>query len=360
MSRKALRLLHLRLRNPVKVPRIIRSPNIAVYWEKDKLICEEYLKQIKIEASPSVIEILDHFSSPKRDFSGLHKGHIGLKKAAGKLMRLGFLNAYMQADKSMALDKWHWGHAAKYFLFSTKNANIAASKKIRSSYVKGLYKSSLQPSLYKNYTGVKSVKLEKPRCNSQGYSMVLGVRDASGFTKKAISKEDLSRFLFAVWGEQGKTRTKAFGDLLIKTSRSAGYRHPIEAYVVAINVSGVVPGLYHYNVKKHVLDLIKKGDFARTAYDLGCKQKTFFNAPCYIVMAAMIDRTMWKYRHEQGLRFLFLDAGHLSQMAYITARSLGLGLFTTFTVRHSKAEKLFKLDPYKETVLTLTAVGVEK
>lgn len=63
--------------------------------------------------------------------------------------------------------------------------------------------------------------------------------------------------MYLACGEHGKINAEPWGELLVKTYYSAGNRHPIEVYPVVAAVKGVEPGLYHYNVKDHSLELLK-------------------------------------------------------------------------------------------------------
>src|SRR5207244_12109318 len=83
-------------------------------------------------------------------------------------------------------------------------------------------------------------------------------RERSG---KPINFNEMSRLAYYTWGRISSYKTREFGELLHKTSPSAGARHPIETYAIVNNVEGIEPGIYHYSVRDHSLELLKAGDF---------------------------------------------------------------------------------------------------
>ena len=55
---------------------------------------------------------------------------------------------------------------------------------------------------------------------------------------------------------------------------SAGALYPIETYIAAHNIENVESGVYHYNIREHLLEEIKIGNFgaelAHAALDQKC------------------------------------------------------------------------------------------
>ncbi len=73
-----------------------------------------------------------------------------------------------------------------------------------------------------------------------------------------MSIEELSIVLYYVWGCHGYW--PVYEDIvgLKKTSPSGGDLHPTEVYPLITNVSGLDPGMYHYNVEKHRLQRLSQ------------------------------------------------------------------------------------------------------
>lgn len=335
------------------------SPTLIAYWEDGNLVCKDYFSNKAATLSANVITLLDKFKSGKiGDFKYLSLEEVSAIK---RLKAFGFLIEKGSPEETARknLGAWHWSAPARAFAFSLRCANKLTTEKERLDYAHGLLRQSRPPSNYKTYRGVLSRNLPKPDgSENEAYRNFLGVRNAERLSQNPVSIDVLSRILFAVWGEQEKVDT-IYGKLSVKTSRSAGNRYPIEVYPILTNVEGIPRGLYHYDARGHRLEKIKSGNLIQDAFDIACRQKPFKNAATYLIMTAVIERTAWKYRHDQGFLMVALDAGHLSQSLYVAAHSFGLGVLTTPKVLRERAERLIDLDPAKEFVLTISSLGVK-
>ncbi len=144
---------------------------------------------------------------------------------------------------------------------------------------------------------------------------------------------------------------------MLKTHYSAGYRHPIEVYPVVVSADGLPAGLYHYNVRRHGLELLRRGDFSRQAREIAGGQTWVKNAAVYLLMTAVFERTSFKYRDDSFLRSVFMDAGHVAQSVCIVAKSLALGACGTHALRHDKAEEFLGIDGVRESFLYMVMLG---
>ena len=161
----------------------------------------------------------------------------------------------------------------------------------------------------------------------------------------------LSLFLHAAQGVTGKTYEQ-----LLRTVPSAGALYPFEIYVIANNVQDVDKGIYHYDVPDHALELIKYGDFRKKITNAGLKQEMLGDAGVTFVLAAVFDRTRHKYG-ERGYRYVYIEAGHISQNIYLQAVSLGLGSVAVGAFIDKEVNELIGIDGQKEAAIYLHAVG---
>jgi SagB-type dehydrogenase family enzyme len=74
------------------------------------------------------------------------------------------------------------------------------------------------------------------------------------------------------------------------------------------------------------------------------------------VLSAIFDRTRHKYG-ERGFRYVYIEAGHISQNIYLQAVSLGLGSVSVGAFLDDKVNQLIGVDGQKEAVICLHAVG---
>lgn len=90
------------------------------------------------------------------------------------------------------------------------------------------------------------------------------------------------------------------------------------------NVENLPPGLYHYNGEEHTLELIRKGDLREELAEACLGQRCVATAPVNIVIVAHFERTTSRYG-ERGIRYVYMDTGHMGQNIYLQATALGLG-----------------------------------
>lgn len=209
-----------------------------------------------------------------------------------------------------------------------------------------------KPAQYKNYPDSKTMKLPKPEY--QGMSLEDAInkrRSVRNYSEKPITLSHLSQLLHAAQGVTGKM----YGQLL-RTVPSAGALYPFEIYLIVNNVQDVDKGVYHYAVPDHALELIKSGDFRKKITSVGLKQEMLGDAGVTFVLAAVFDRTRHKYG-ERGYRYVYIEAGHISQNIYLQAVSLGLGSVAVGAFLDKEVNELIGVDGQGEAAIYLHAVG---
>lgn len=104
---------------------------------------------------------------------------------------------------------------------------------------------------------------------------------------------------------------------------SAGGLYPLDTYVIAGNVTGVPPGMYHYNPITSSLESKPSRPPEKVLGDAFFGQDFARNAAISILLVASFDRTVAKYG-ERGYRLVLLDAGHAAQNLLLTAEQMRL------------------------------------
>ena len=209
-----------------------------------------------------------------------------------------------------------------------------------------------RPSQYKAYPGASMIKLPKPEY--RGIILEEAIRErrsARKYSSKPVNLQQLSQLLFAAQGVNGKS----YGTEL-RTVPSAGALYPFEIYLVVNRVQGLEPGIYHYNVLEHELELVKSGKFGSKITNAGLKQDMLGKAAVTFVLSAIFDRTRHKYG-ERGFRYIYIEAGHISQNIYLQSISLGLGSVVVGAFHDDKVNKIIDVDGKKEAAIYLHAVG---
>ncbi|MBB4133108.1 putative peptide maturation dehydrogenase [Xanthomonas campestris] len=148
---------------------------------------------------------------------------------------------------------------------------------------------------------------------------------------------------------------------LKRSSPSGGGLHPLDAYLLVRNVSGLADGVYHYLPIDHALEPLQLDavDLQQAALKILAGQDWFANAQVIVALCPRYYRNFWKYRaHAKAYRALALEAGHFSQTLYMAATDMGLGAFVTCAINEIQVEALFGLEPIMEGVLAICGFGV--
>jgi SagB-type dehydrogenase family enzyme len=208
-----------------------------------------------------------------------------------------------------------------------------------------------QPERYKTYAGAECIPLPDPH-GYRGLSLEEAVetrRSVRDFSGEPLSAEELSRLLHAA---QGITE----GRWGFRAAPSAGALYPIELYAVVHDVAGLEPGVYHYAVQEHGLELLRQGDFRAAMVRAGVGQAFLGQAGVCFVLSAIFQRVRWRYR-ERAYRYVLLEAGHIGQNLYLAATSMGLGACAVGAFLDDDLNDLLGVDGEEEAVLYVITVG---
>ncbi|HEX5726106.1 MAG TPA: SagB family peptide dehydrogenase [Longimicrobiaceae bacterium] len=118
------------------------------------------------------------------------------------------------------------------------------------------------------------------------------------------------------------------GGMRRRSAPSGGALFPLELYVVAVNVEGLTPGVYHYNTLGHHLEQLGKGTRAEVEEQVGRLLTAGLNyegVAAVLVVTAVPLRTVFKYG-DRGYRLLLVEAGHAAQNTYLAASALGVSV----------------------------------
>ncbi|GAB4275193.1 MAG: SagB/ThcOx family dehydrogenase [Candidatus Rifleibacteriota bacterium] len=157
-----------------------------------------------------------------------------------------------------------------------------------------------------------------------------------------------------LWATQGVSSEKGG----YRTAPSAGALYPLETYLVAGEVRGLQPGIYHYDMNKHCLFPMKSGDFRSGLSNTVLGQKPPLNAPASVVLAGVFERTRIKYGYF-GDRYVYMEAGHAGQNLCLQAVGLGLSALTIGSIEQEKLQALLGL-PVNQTPLYVLPFGHKK
>lgn len=354
------------------------SENIILYWKKGQLICDNFVAHKQCALSQLAEPLLRWFSDWK-DIDSLFEldsdehSSSKLKALTQQLLDAEILisegsDAYLLEERLSSWDAWR--RSARYFhssartLATTKFVSLEEdgrllTEKSEQYGVLPIYKeycdATLVPLIVPNRSGSEERGVERDSL----IDVLLRRRTSRAFdVSKSITFEQLSIILYYVCGATHIGHSVGMGKILLKTSPSGGARHPIEVYPCILNVEDVAPGIYHYSVKTHELELIAQHDF-RDQIAAMCGGQDWTNtADVIFFYTAVVERSMWKYPTPRAYRVVMMDLGHLSQTFFLVAAWLGLGAFFVGALREELIENALGLDWTKEIVLGASGVGV--
>lgn len=193
----------------------------------------------------------------------------------------------------------------------------------------------------------ETVKLPKPKFKSpiSVEEALGGRRSVRDYTKDSLTIDQISQLL---WAAQGIT-AKWGG----RTAPSAGALYPLEIYLVAGEVKGLEPGLYHYDPGEHAISQKKAGDLRKKLTQASLYQDEILRAPATLIITAVYERTAKKYG-ERSERYVHMEVGFAGENIYLQAESLNLGTVFIGAFDDDEVKKALEID---EEPLGIMPVG---
>jgi SagB-type dehydrogenase family enzyme len=346
--------------------RLRRATSLVSYWRDGKLIFENYRSGVLISADPivaSLLHSLNKWQTPAQVCRRLPEfTPSSVQSTLRQLTRQAFLvreGSVAAREDAKLQESWApWLPAGGLLHFSTKDLPYVSDLgESRRALLVHARREPAPPEL-KQYPRAARVQLPDPNLKGEFPQVLLARRTWREFSERRLDLEDLSTLLWLTCGVQHWVKLPgSIGRVALKTSPSAGARHPLEAYVAALRVRGLPSGLYHYSPDKHMLELLRKGCTAQQFENYLAGQSWYGSASALMFMTAVFERNRWKYPDPAAYRTVILDAGHMCQTFCLTATWLGLAPFCTMALADSKVEKAFGLDGILESPVYAAGVG---
>lgn len=236
-----------------------------------------------------------------------------------------------------------------------------------SSYPRGAFSGvtvSPRQNPYKDYAGKPAVAL--PPVRSEGGGSILDAYRswAAGQAHPDAGELTLERLSQLLYHTLGVSKTAHYSGLThdLRTAPSAGALYPVNLYVLANKIQGLVPGLYYYNSKKSALYQIRSDPMLLMQLQmLSGSPELLTDAPAIVIFTATFGRTAFKY-YQRTYRFVAMEIGHAAYNLGLSAVSFGLqapmiGRFddkalNTLLDIHPSTEAAFLIMPLGSTRVT--------
>jgi len=211
------------------------------------------------------------------------------------------------------------------------------------------------PGLYKVYPSSKKIALPEPvypgRKTLDLDEVLKKRRSIRSFSKKPLKLRELSYLLWACTGIQRRERGFEF-----RVVPSAGALYPVETYLVVNNVEEISQGVYHYNIRDHVLEELKKGDFSKNIAHAALDQNMCAYAGVVFIWTAVFNRSKCKYG-QRAYRYIYLDAGHIAENLALAAVCLNLGSCQIGAFYDDEVNQIIDVDGVYESTIYMSVIG---
>jgi SagB-type dehydrogenase family enzyme len=344
-----------------------RARHLVCHWQDEDLVVRNYRTGRAVAIDPLSALLLHRLDSwlPLQavapDFPGIPRA--ALARLVRSLAKHSLLESSTNGARKLEdpLKNWEtWSPLAAFFHFGTRNIPIRIDDESSERALVEKAKSRPPPRCIKRYRSTKVLRLPPVRASEELPRVLLKRRTWRRFGKGHIPLDHLAQLLGLTFRVQRWVSTKNFDRIPLKTSPSAGACHPIEAYVLALEVEGLPRGLYHYAADRHALELLKRGARGKdvTRYIPG--QPEYRAAAALVFMTAVFPRAQWRYDYPRAYRSVLLEAGHFCQTFCLVATWLDLAPFETALLDDARLEKDLGVDGIDEAVLYAAGVGIRK
>jgi SagB-type dehydrogenase family enzyme len=185
--------------------------------------------------------------------------------------------------------------------------------------------------------------------------VLLGRSSCRCFAAEPMERSDLANLLHGAYGVL--SRIDLWGEFCQRPVPSGGGLYPLELYVLAQRVKGLDGGVYHYVPLGHLLEVVRPDPLpSHLTSEIFLGQPYLVNAAAVVVIAAVVERSLWKYE-DRGYRYILLEAGHVAQNLNLCSEALGVGSLNLGGFFDQDLMALLKLDPHQEIVLYAVALG---
>jgi len=344
--------------------RLRRASCLTCYWHDDAFVVHAYPGGTPTAMHPVAAEILaafDTWVAPVKAAESLdHLTPDTIAEAVEALSEAGALlvegSAEAGRDDRVALRWRTWAPEASFFHYATQDV---PSADLGDEGLDEQETDGPRHIVFTGYPDADRVLLPRPPAElDTPYGQVLYARRTHrDFAAEPVPMPTLATLLATVFGpvdyiDSGRSA------LFRRTSPAGGARQELDAYVGVRNVAGIEPGMYHYNLREHALELLSPGLDGEEIVRLGAGQPWIGDAAFVVVLTAVIDRMSSKYRTPRCYRVSLLNAGHLGQTFVLTATALGLAPAQTGAFCDSLLAGRLGLDNIGHTPMYLLAAGM--
>jgi len=208
---------------------------------------------------------------------------------------------------------------------------------------------------YKIYPRLEKIKLAHAE---KKFDLFEAIKKRSSKRRNSGGKIELDELSTILKYSCGITHQNEDGDGR-RAQPSGGGRFPIETYGLILKPGELLkPGVFHYNVKNHELEMLWKKVFAETDLNQIATYEFVSGSSLLIFLTAIFWRNQNKYG-DRGYRFILQESGHIGQNIYLVCEALGLKCCALggFRISDEQIEKLLGIDGVVESLVYTLVIG---
>ena len=206
---------------------------------------------------------------------------------------------------------------------------------------------------FKTYPESKQIPL--PKAGLAGVTLEAAILKRRSGRKFAPAPMTLSELSALLYFGAGVCRPRGNDNLSRRAYPSAGARYPIETYIAVLRAEGLVPGIYHYNVKGHSLEFLSGGDVKNKIVSI-FREEWVLEAGAVFIFSLVHDRSTRKYGNF-AFKSMLIEAGHIAENMYLVAAALKLKCCSLARVRQAGANAALCTDGIEEIPFYALAAG---
>ncbi len=172
-------------------------------------------------------------------------------------------------------------------------------------------------------------------------------RSIRDYKHEPFSIADVSQLL---WAAQGTTALGGY-----RTAPSAGALYPLELYLVAGNVEGLLAGVYHYDSHHHAMVMVDAHDRRAELSTASLDQTWMQAAAVTLVLTAMSKKTSTKYGHK-SIGYVYMEVGAAAENVCLQGVSMNMASVMVGSFDEARVKKILPLKDGEEP-LCLIPVG---
>jgi SagB-type dehydrogenase family enzyme len=205
---------------------------------------------------------------------------------------------------------------------------------------------------YKTYTLMDRVDLPSTEPRNLLEETLVRRRSQREYQPEPVTLDELSRLLYFSYGKTDPTEGSFF-----RPVASGGGLYPLEVYVLALRVTDLDPGVYHYNVEDHGLEVVERRECSQIVREqLYTGGIDIGHAALVVVYTAIFRRSTAKYL-DRGYRMILMEAGAAAHNLCLVATSQGLGTCQLGGFLDDELSRTLGIDGREEAPLLPVVVG---